>query len=86
MNSRETRVTAIVAHILVLGSLLLIPYPIAYIPTAVLNGLFLYMAFTSLDGLQMFERILLFFTEQVSALDTSDTRWLVWLAQTKTKI
>lgn len=67
-NVRETRITGIVSHILVLGSLLLIPYPIAYIPTAVLNGLFLYMAVTSLDGLQFFERILLLFTEQVSKI------------------
>lgn len=65
VNVRETRVTAVVSHVLLLASLLLIPYPIAYIPTAVLNGLFLYMAVTSLDGLQMFERILLLFTEQV---------------------
>lgn len=67
-NCRETRVTSIVAHVLLLASLLLIPYPIAYIPRAVLNGLFLYMAVTSLDGLQIFERILLLFTEQVSKL------------------
>lgn len=59
--------TGVVAHILVLLSLLLIPYPIAYIPRAVLNGLFLYMAVTSLDGLQVFERILLLVTEQVSS-------------------
>jgi sodium borate transporter 11 len=69
-NARETRVTGIVAHVLVLLSLLLIPYPIAYIPRAVLNGLFLYMAVTSLDGLQIFERILLLVTEQVSFVDT----------------
>lgn len=68
VNCRETRVTAVVAHILVLASVLLIPHPIAYIPRAVLNGLFLYMAVTSLDGLQMFERILLLFTEQVSLI------------------
>ena len=41
VNVRETRVTGIASHILVLGSLLLVPYPIAYIPKAVLNGLFL---------------------------------------------
>lgn len=37
----------------------------AYIPTAVLDGLFLYMAITSLNGNQMFERITLLFMEQV---------------------
>lgn len=67
-NVRETRVTGIISHLLLFLTLFLIPYPIAYIPTAVLNGLFLYMAVTSLDGLQVFERILLLFTEQVSAV------------------
>lgn len=65
-NVRENRVTGIVSHLLILTTLLLIPLPIAYIPRAVLNGLFLYMAVTSLEGLQIFERILLLFTEQVS--------------------
>lgn len=66
-NVRETRVTGIVSSFLIMATLFLIPYPLAYIPTAVLNGLFLYMAVTSLDGLQLFERILLLFTEQVSS-------------------
>lgn len=62
---RETRLTGIVSHILIGLSVFLIPYPLAYIPTAVLNGLFLYMAITSLNGNQMFERITLLFMEQV---------------------
>lgn len=63
---RETRLTGIVSHILIGLSVFLIPYPLAYIPTAVLNGLFLYMAITSLNNNQMFERITLLFMEQVS--------------------
>ena len=63
---RETRVTGIASHILIGLSLLMLPYPLAYIPTAVLNGLFLYMAVTSLNGNQMFERITLLFMEQVT--------------------
>ena len=35
------------------------------IPMPVLDGLFLYLAYTSLDGNQCFERVTLFFTEQV---------------------
>lgn len=62
---RETRLTGIVSHILIGLSVFLIPYPMAYIPTAVLDGLFLYMAITSLSGNQMFERITLLFMEQV---------------------
>ena len=65
MKVRETRLTGIVSHILIGLSVFLIPYPLAYIPTAVLNGLFLYMAITSLNGNQMFERITLLFMEQV---------------------
>ena len=65
---RETRLTGIVSHILIGLSVFLIPYPMAYIPTAVLDGLFLYMAITSLNGNQMFERITLLFMEQVFCL------------------
>ena len=62
---RETRITQIISHILIGLSIFLVPYPLAYIPTAVLDGLFLYMAITSLSGNQMFERITLLFMEQV---------------------
>ncbi|XP_032782535.2 sodium bicarbonate transporter-like protein 11 isoform X2 [Daphnia magna] len=61
---RETRLTVLFSHILIGLSILLLPYPLAYIPPAVLNGLFLYVAITGLGGNQMFERIMLFFTEQ----------------------
>lgn len=66
VRSRETRVTGIFSHILIGLSLFMLPYPLAYIPNAVLDGLFLYMAATSLGDNQMFERFLLFFTEQAS--------------------
>ncbi|XP_076371246.1 solute carrier family 4 member 11-like isoform X2 [Tachypleus tridentatus] len=63
---RETRVTGIISHILIGLSIFLLPYPLGYIPIAVLNGLFLYMAVTSLNGNQMFERITLLFMEQTA--------------------
>ncbi|XP_053212337.1 solute carrier family 4 member 11-like isoform X2 [Panonychus citri] len=63
---RETRITSIVSHILIGLSVFLLPYPLAYIPTAVLDGLFLYMAITALSGSQMFERITLLFMEQAA--------------------
>ena len=47
-------------------SMLILGYVLDYIPTAVLDGLFLYLAVTALYGNQMFERILLLFTEQSS--------------------
>ncbi|CAL8102420.1 unnamed protein product [Calicophoron daubneyi] len=61
---RETRLTTIFAHVLIGLSLLMLPVPLNYIPPAVLNGLFVYMAMTAVAGNQMFERILLFITEQ----------------------
>ena len=62
---RETRVTAIFSHVLI-GLSLFIMFVLAYIPTPVLYGLFLYVSVTALYDNQMFERITLFFTEQVS--------------------
>ncbi|KAH9366081.1 hypothetical protein HPB48_011202 [Haemaphysalis longicornis] len=66
VRSRETRLTGILSHVLIGLSLLMLPYPLSYIPTAVLDGLFLYMAVTSLIGNQMFERITLLFMEQAA--------------------
>ena len=51
-------------------SLLMLPTPLTLIPTMVLDGLFLFMAITALDGNQMFERALLLITEQVNMLST----------------
>lgn len=47
---RETRVTASLAHILIGLSLLMIPSPINLIPISVLDGLFLFCAFSTLIG------------------------------------
>ena len=62
---RETRLTGILSHLLIGLSLLVLEY-LAYIPTPVLYGLFLYVGVTSLYGNQMFERVMLLFTEQVT--------------------
>ncbi|CEF71083.1 Sodium bicarbonate transporter-like protein 11 [Strongyloides ratti] len=65
MNVRETRISSLIAHILILiSTFTLIPFPLQLIPTSVLHGLFLYMALTSLTGNEMFERLLLLITEQ----------------------
>ncbi|XP_076043652.1 solute carrier family 4 member 11-like [Oratosquilla oratoria] len=63
---RETRLTGLFSNILIGLSIFLLPFPLAYIPTAVLDGLFLYMAVTALNGNQMFERITLLFMEQAA--------------------
>ncbi|XP_070197517.1 solute carrier family 4 member 11-like [Littorina saxatilis] len=60
---RETRVTAVISHVLI-GVSIFIMFVLAYIPTPVLYGLFLYVAITALYDNQMFERITLLFTEQ----------------------
>ena len=66
---RETRLASFIAHILILLSCFwLLPNPLQKIPTSVLHGLFLYMAMTSLSGNEMFERMLLLITEQVSPI------------------
>ncbi|XP_028967170.1 sodium bicarbonate transporter-like protein 11 [Galendromus occidentalis] len=66
VKSRETRLTSLFAHVLMGLSLLLIPKPLGQIPTSVLDGLFLYMAVSSLEGNQLFDRVLLLCTEQES--------------------
>ena len=51
----------------------MLPTPLTLIPTMVLDGLFLFMAITALDGNQMFERALLLITEQVKNAFNSQT-------------
>lgn len=62
---RETRLTAIISHVAIGFSLFGLRY-LAYIPTPVLYGLFLYVAVTALYDNQMFERISLLFKEQAA--------------------
>lgn len=62
---RETRLTAIISHVAIGFSLFGLHY-LAYIPTPVLYGLFLYVAVTALYDNQMFERICLLFKEQAA--------------------
>ena len=68
---RETRLTGLLSHVFIGLSVLMIPVPLHFIPTPVLYGLFVYIAITALNGNQLFERILLFVTEQVCILNTS---------------
>ncbi|KAK7805954.1 hypothetical protein U0070_011709 [Myodes glareolus] len=66
VNVKETRLTALGASVLVGLSLLLLPFPLQWIPKPVLYGLFLYIALTSLDGNQLFSRVALLLKEQTS--------------------
>lgn len=62
---KETRLTTLGASMLVGFSLLLLPFPLQWIPKPVLYGLFLYIALTSIDGNQLVERLALLLKEQV---------------------
>ncbi|XP_043825569.1 sodium bicarbonate transporter-like protein 11 isoform X2 [Dromiciops gliroides] len=66
VSVKETRLTSLGASILVGLSLLLLPFPLQSIPKAVLYGLFLYIALTSLDNSQLCERIALLLKEQTA--------------------
>lgn len=68
IHVRETRLTSCFSHILIGLSILLLPYPLAYIPRPVLDGIFLYLVATAVQNNQMFERVLLLVTEQVSVV------------------
>ena len=61
---RETRLTNLFAHLMISASVLLVPYPLNIIPIPVLYGLFTYLAITALKDLQLWERMILIFTEQ----------------------
>ena len=73
MKVRETRLSGLICNLLIALSLLMLPTPLTLIPTMVLDGLFLFMAITALDGNQMFERALLLITEQVKKAVNSQT-------------
>ena len=60
LGIREQRLTAIFVFILVGCSAFMTPI-LGYIPMPVLYGVFLYMGINSLNGIQMFDRILIMF-------------------------
>uniref|UniRef100_A0A8C4YV08 Solute carrier family 4 member 11 n=1 Tax=Gopherus evgoodei TaxID=1825980 RepID=A0A8C4YV08_9SAUR len=66
VSVKETRLTTLVANFLVGLSLFLLPFPLQWIPKPVLYGLFLYIALTSIDGNQLFERVALLLKEQTA--------------------
>lgn len=64
VHVRETRLTTLTSHILIAVSILMLPSPLDYIPIPVLYGLFMFLAITALNDFQLWERMLLIFTEQ----------------------
>jgi sodium borate transporter 11 len=75
---RETRLTVLISHVFI-GMSLLMRHVLKQIPMPVLDGLFLYLALTSLDGNQFFERVTLFFTEQVMFIFEDFYNYSIWL-------
>lgn len=61
----EQRVSAFLSHILILVSVYFVDY-FTFIPKPVLDGLFLFVAFTSLFGNQLFERCALLITDRAA--------------------
>lgn len=76
VSVKETRLTSLVANILIGLSVFMLPIPLQWIPKPILYGLFLYIAATSLDGNQMVDRIALLLKEQVC-------KTLIWLSGNK---
>ncbi|CAP34996.2 Protein CBR-ABTS-2 [Caenorhabditis briggsae] len=65
VHVRETRLATLIAHLVMIPIyFFLVPYITVFIPTSIFNGVFLFMAFSSLTGNEFWERILLIFTEQ----------------------
>ncbi|KAF1747346.1 hypothetical protein GCK72_023808 [Caenorhabditis remanei] len=65
VHVRETRLATLIAHTIMIPIyFFLVPYITVFIPTSIFNGVFLFMAFSSLTGNEFWERILLIFTEQ----------------------
>uniref|UniRef100_H2YQ28 Bicarbonate transporter-like transmembrane domain-containing protein n=1 Tax=Ciona savignyi TaxID=51511 RepID=H2YQ28_CIOSA len=62
VNVRETRLTGILSHVLI-GLSLLFVNVLQYVPIPVLQGLFLYLGLSSFSGNQLFDRMMLIFTE-----------------------
>ncbi|KAJ8901029.1 hypothetical protein NDN08_004891 [Rhodosorus marinus] len=62
VQAREVRITNFLTHVLIFASMFLL-FIVGYIPTSVVWGFFLYIGVATLDGNQMFERLLLVFTQ-----------------------
>ncbi|KAH7639876.1 anion exchange protein-like protein 1 [Dermatophagoides farinae] len=71
---RETRVTGVLVHLMIGSIVLVIPNSLSNIPVAVLCGLFLYCAISTLRNNSIHDRVVLVLTEQHSYPPTSYLR------------
>ena len=76
---REQRVTLLLIFALIVSSVKL-SFLLKYIPMPVLYRVFLYMAVASLNGIQFFDRILLFFMPKKYQPDVPYLRKFSWLS------
>ena len=63
---RETRIAAILSHILIAFSIFGVPQVISLIPVPVLDGLFIFCALSLLENNNFWDRLCLFVTQNVS--------------------
>ena len=61
---RETRLPALIAHIMIGFSIFMVPNPLQEIPVPVLYGVFLYLSVTALPGNTFWQRLKLILTER----------------------
>lgn len=69
VDVRETRIAALLCHILIACSIFGAPQIISLIPVPVLDGLFLYCALSLLQDNNFWDRLCLFVTERVSRMN-----------------
>ncbi|XP_070539773.1 solute carrier family 4 member 11-like [Ptychodera flava] len=66
VRTTETRQSTLISHILLALSLLMLPYPLQYIPQSVLDGIYVFLAIRAFSDNQFFERMLLLITDQTA--------------------
>ncbi|XP_077992910.1 solute carrier family 4 member 11-like [Glandiceps talaboti] len=66
VQTTETRQSTLISHILIALSLLMLPYPLQYIPPSVLDGIYAFLAIRAFSDNQFFERMLLIITDQTA--------------------
>ena len=74
VKNRETRLPSLLAYLAFIPTyFFLLPY-LQMMPTAIFNGLFLYIAYSSMVNNELLNRSLLLITEQVTATDSLNAR------------
>ena len=65
VKNRESRIATLLAHTAMIPTFFWLLPMLRLFPTAVFHGVFLYLAYTSMIGNELWQRVKLLFTEQV---------------------